>query len=215
MTTVPLACSACGGALENPQRCRACGAFQPLDPRRDHFATLALPRRFEIDAAELQRRVVAFARDLHPDLAGAAPGVRARAVLGAAQVNEAFAALREAHSRGEYLLKLLGGPSATEDKSVPDGFLEAMLDERDAVDAAIAAGGAAAETVRARFAAELAAGEAALASGFAALDALPGDAPAAAREPALRALRRELNRMAYYRTLARDLREGLYDKEST
>ncbi len=163
-----------------------------------------------MDEALLDRRVVAFSRDLHPDLAGAAPGVRARAVLGAAQVNEAFGVLRDAHKRAEYLLTLLGGAGPNQDKSVPAGFLEAMLDERDAVDAAIAQGGAAAEALRARFEARRLEAEAALARGFAALEtAIPEE-----RTTLLASLRRELNGMAYYRTLARDLRDGLRDKES-
>ena len=214
MTVATAACRSCSTALENPQRCRACGEFQPHEPRRDHFATLGLPRRFVVDPAGLQQRMIAFSRDLHPDLAGTAPGVRARAVLGAAQVNEAYATLRDAHARGEYLLKLLGGPSASEDKSVPDGFLEAMLDERDAVDAALGAGAAEAAQLGARFAAELAAGDARLAAQFAELAALPPDAPAQARSVRFASLRRELNRMAYHRTLARDLRDGQIDKES-
>jgi hypothetical protein len=75
------ACRECGRALENPQRCRACGAFQPPDPHRDHFLTLALPRRFDVDEALLERRLVEFGRDLHPDrvaTAASAPSRRSR-----------------------------------------------------------------------------------------------------------------------------------------
>jgi len=206
-----VACVACRLPLENPQRCRGCGAFQPHDVRRDHFATLALPRGFAVDEALLEQRVVRFGRDLHPDLAGSAPGVKARAVLGAAQVNEAYAVLRDRHRRGEYLLALEGGPPAAQDKSVPDGFLEAMLDERDAVESALAADDAACDLLAERYAARLREGEAALARGFAGLPAA-GDAAARAALHAL--LRRELNMMNYWRTLARDLRDGR-DKEAT
>jgi len=205
----PLACVDCQRPLENPQRCRACGAFQPHAPRRDHFATLALPRRYDVDEALLEKRVVAFGRDLHPDLAGAEPTRKARAVMGAAQVNEAYAIVRDPFRRAEYLLALEGGPTAAQDKSVPDGFLEAMLDERDAVDAALAAGAAASAALEQRLAARLRDHGAGLARGFAALATAAGDA----RAPLLRDLRRKLNVMNYDRTLLRDLRDGLRAKE--
>jgi Fe-S protein assembly co-chaperone HscB len=198
-------CSACGAVLENPQRCRACGVFEPHDARRDHFATLALPRRFDLDESLLERRVVAFGRDLHPDLAGTSAAAKARAVLGCAQVNEAYSVLRDRHRRGEYLLALEGGPSAALDKTVPEGFLEAMLDERDAIETALKTGESACDALGERFAAQMRAGEHALARGFAGLATAGADA---ARAAALGVLRRELNMMNYWRTLARDLRDG-------
>jgi len=206
-TVAAVACRECGRALENPQRCRACGAFQPPDSRRGHFATLALPRAYPIDPALLERRVVEFGRDLHPDRAGGDAAARTRAVLAAAQVNEAYAVLRDDTRRGEYLLKLEGGPSAADDKSVPDGFLERMLDERMELEQALAGAPADVERVRARFDAQLAAITADVARGFAGLAAAPD------RGRALAGLRASLNVMNYYRGLVRDLREGVREKE--
>jgi molecular chaperone HscB len=200
-------CVRCGARLENPQRCRACGTFQPPDPRRDHFATLALPRAYAVDTALLERRVVDFGRDLHPDRSGGEAAARTRAVLAAAQVNEAYAILRDDYRRGEYLLSLEGGRSAADDKSVPDGFLERMLDERMELEEALAGAPADIERVRAKFDAQLAAVGADVASRFAAL------ATATDRERALAGLRAALNVMAYYRGLARDLREAVREKE--
>ena len=200
-------CVRCGARLENPQRCRACGTFQPPDPRRDHFATLALPRAYAVDPALLERRVVEFGRDLHPDRSGGDAATRTRAVLAAAQVNEAYTVLRDDTRRGEYLLKLEGGPGAADDKSVPDGFLERMLDERMELEEALAGGPAEVERVRSRFDAQLAAITADVARRFAGLAA----APDRARE--LVGLRAALNVMNYYRGLVRDLREGVREKE--
>ena len=200
-------CVRCGARLENPQRCRACGTFQPPDPRRDHFATLALPRAYAVDAALLERRVVEFGRDLHPDRSGGDPALRARAVLAAAQVNEAYATLRDDTRRGEYLLKLEGGPSAADDKSVPDGFLERMLDERMELEEALEGAPADVERVRTRFDAQLASITADVAQRFAGLASAPD------RAAALAGLRATLNVMNYYRGLVRDLREGVREKE--
>ena len=201
-------CTRCARSLVNPQRCRECGAFQPLDARRDHFATLALPRTFNVDEEALERRVVEFSRDLHPDLAGD-PSLRARAVLGAAQVNEAFGVLRDPYRRAEYLLALEGGKTSTQDKSVPDGFLEQMLDERDEVEQALASGGDAVKRLEDRFEKRLFDAVLELARGFTALAALttPTD-----RAKELTVLRRTLNVMAYYRSLRRELREALREE---
>jgi Fe-S protein assembly co-chaperone HscB len=196
----------CAAALVNPQRCRACGTFQPPDPRRDHFATLALPRAFPIDAALLERRVVEFGRELHPDLSGGDAAARTRAVLASAQLNEAFSVLRDDGRRAEYLLRLEGGPSASEDKSVPDGFLERVLEERAALEEALAADAAAVDAVRARFEAEIAARTAEIARLFESLAHAPD------RATPLRRLRAALNVVAYYRGLVRDLREALRER---
>ena len=191
------ACRQCGKPLENPQRCRECGAFQPHDPRRDHFATLALPRRFDVDEALLERRMVTFGRDLHPDMAAMQGCDRAHAVLGAAQVNEAYTTLKDPYRRGEYLLKLEGGKTAGEDKSVPEGFLEAMLEEREELEHALASGGERLDSTQRALREKLAAFAGELSAGFARLP-----------DPKVLAeLRRKLNVMAYYRGLLRDLRD--------
>ncbi len=207
MSPSPLTCASCAQPLENPQRCRGCGVFQPPDPRRDHFATLALPREFALDEALLERRVVAFGRDLHPDLAGSDPVARTRAVLGSAQLNEAYSILRDPYRRAEYLLKLAGGKSASDEKSVPPGFLESMLDERDALDAALAEGKAAVATTRERFEQRLRAMAAEIGELFVGLDTADD------RARRLETLRQRLNVMAYYRSLLRDLREAARDQE--
>ena len=201
-TTSPPVCKQCGRPLENPQRCRECGTFQPSDPHRDHFATLALPRSYDVDETLLERRLVAFGRDLHPDRAEGCQ--RTLAVLGAAQVNEAYGILKDPYRRGEYLLRLLGGKSATEDKSVPAGFLEAMLEERESLEEALGRGGDPVVAIRRRFDAKLAELAQELSRGFAGLDRAPD------RAAALVAMRRTLNVMAYYRGLLRDLREAAH-----
>ncbi len=210
MGAVAPVCRQCSRPLQNPQRCRECGSFQPPDPHRDHFATLALPRGFDVDEALLERRLVDFGRDLHPDHVGrVGEGCqRAFAVLAAAQVNEAYGVLRDPYRRGEYLLRLEGGRTATEDKSVPAGFLDEMLEEREELEQALSGGDAELARTRGRFERKIADLAAELARGFA---ALPSDGERAA---ALDRLRRTLNVMAYFRGLLRDLREAAHQKES-
>jgi molecular chaperone HscB len=201
-TTSAPTCRSCSRPLENPQRCRACGTIQPHDPLRDHFATLGLPRRFDLEEVEIERRLVDFGRDLHPDRAAADGCQRTLAVLGAAQVNEAYGVLKDPYRRGEYLLKLEGGRAASEDKSVPEGFLEIMLEEREEVEQALAQGGERLARARTPLEEKLAELERELSAGFGQI------AAAADRGAVLARLRRTLNVMAYYRGQLRDLREA-------
>src|SRR4051812_17231956 len=91
-----------------------------------HFERLGLPRRFRLDAAELERNYLAKSREVHPDFTGNDP-----ASLGeSAALNEAYATLRDPFRRAEYLLTVEGGPSAADVKQMPAEFLEEMLDLR-------------------------------------------------------------------------------------
>src|SRR5689334_9428852 len=103
----------------------------------DHFDRLGLPRRFAVDAAELERQYLARSRAVHPDYhaAGAAGDLEASLELSAA-VNEAYNTLKDPFARAEYLLRLEGGPTAAEHGQMPPAFLAEMLDLREQVEAA-------------------------------------------------------------------------------
>lgn len=97
----------------------------------DHFERLGLPRRFAIDPADLEREYLARSRALHPDyhqLSSAAD--RAASVALSAALNEAYTVLRDPFRRADYILGLLGGPSAAEQNDMPPEFLEEMLELR-------------------------------------------------------------------------------------
>src|SRR4051812_19344713 len=98
----------------------------------DHFERLSLPRRFALDAAELERNYLAKSRQVHPDLAGESAAV----LDAAARLNEAYATLKDPFRRGEYLLTNQGGPSASEVKQSPPEFLEEMLELRMEIEGA-------------------------------------------------------------------------------
>jgi molecular chaperone HscB len=91
-----------------------------------HFERLGLPRRFRLEAAELERNYLARSREVHPDFTGNDPA----SLPESAALNEAYATLRDPFRRAEYLLVVAGGPSATEVKQMPAEFLEEMLDLR-------------------------------------------------------------------------------------
>jgi molecular chaperone HscB len=91
-----------------------------------HFERLGLPRRFRLDAGELERQYLAKSRDVHPDFTGNDPA----SLSASAALNEAYANLRDPFRRAEYLLTVEGGPSASDVKQMPAEFLEEMLDLR-------------------------------------------------------------------------------------
>lgn len=91
----------------------------------DPFALLGLPRRFDIDAPALQRAFLARSAAVS---AQALPSDAEEAML--ADLNAAKAALEDPESRADVLLKLLGGPSREQDRSLPDGFLQQVMTVR-------------------------------------------------------------------------------------
>lgn len=112
----------------------------------DYFHRLGLPRRFVLDAAELEHVYLAHSRAVHPDyhLTASSGDLNASLELSAA-VNEAYNTLRDPFTRAEHLLALEGGPSASEQKQMPPAFLAEMLDAREEIELAR---GNAAETER-------------------------------------------------------------------
>ena len=101
----------------------------------DHFERLGLPRRFSVDADELERAYLARSRAIHPDyhLAGSDADLAASLEL-SALVNEAYNTLRDPFARADYLLRLEGGPTASEHKQMPPEFLAEMLEARERIE---------------------------------------------------------------------------------
>ena len=104
---------------------------------RDFYERLGLPRRFLVDAGELERAYIALSRELHPDYHMSGSGEQLEASLEAsAALNEAYNTLRDPFTRAEYLLGLEGGPSASEQRQMPGVFLAEMLEAREQVEQA-------------------------------------------------------------------------------
>jgi molecular chaperone HscB len=76
---------------------------------RDHFEVLGLPRKFHVDAADLETRYLALQKETHPDrFAKALPRERMEAVVRNTELNDAYKVLKHELKRAEYLLKLEG-----------------------------------------------------------------------------------------------------------
>lgn len=109
------------------------------DPDHNPFALLGVEPRFDLDEQELQRRFIAASAESHPDRS-TDPEQQAELARRAAQINRAYRTLCDLESRGNALLDLLGGPSASAEKTLPEGLLEEMLDVRERMDQAQSTG---------------------------------------------------------------------------
>jgi molecular chaperone HscB len=163
----------------------------------DHFERLGLPRRFSIDPSVLEAAYLDRSRAVHPDFHQTGSGAeQAASETVAAAVNEAYTILKDPFRRAEHLLGLLGGPTASEVKDIPPAFLMEMMDLREEIERADAAGKARHE----------AAAKERLEAVFAGL--VPLFERAEANPTARLAIRKELNAAKYLKGLLRDLRDG-------
>ena len=100
------------------------------DTPTNPFAILGLAPRFEIDESQLQQAFVRKSAAAHPDRRVGDPAAQAEAARDAAKINEAHRTLKSPESRAAALLEMLGGPGP-EDRDLPDGLLEEMLEVRE------------------------------------------------------------------------------------
>jgi molecular chaperone HscB len=158
-TTTPTlqACRECGaGAPLDAHFCPQCTKILPLQRQGDYFSFLGLPRKLNVDAADLEQRFRALSRQFHPDyFYNATPAERRASLERSSYLNDAYRTLRQPIARIEYLLKLEGlgasGP-AEASKQVPPGLLEevfALNEELDEI-RELRAGGAPAPEWKAR-----------------------------------------------------------------
>ena len=102
-------CWSCEKNAGDGMLCAGCGAVQPPDREADHFQVFGLPRKFDLDVADLERRYKEMTKVLHPDRFARADGRARRASLErSVQLNQAWRTLSQTVSRAEYLLSLQG-----------------------------------------------------------------------------------------------------------
>ncbi|MBN1492117.1 MAG: Fe-S protein assembly co-chaperone HscB [Phycisphaerae bacterium] len=146
---VPLKCTSCQRPMDSPVCCQDCHTLYPVGTSEDHFKLFGLPRRYALDLDDLHQRFLSISRNIHPDFFGAqAAEMQALSLRLSAQVNEAYATLKDPVLRAEYLLESTGGKSSAKDKSVPGELLAEVMLMREAIEDARAA--ADSETLAAR-----------------------------------------------------------------
>jgi molecular chaperone HscB len=122
----------------------------------DFFSFLGLPRKLNIDAADLEQRYRALSRQLHPDyFQNASAAERRLSLERSSYLNDAYRTLKNPINRIEYLLKLedmMERDGRNGSQKVPPALLEevfALNEELDEIRDARASG-APADRLRAR-----------------------------------------------------------------
>lgn len=102
----------------------------------DDFALMGLPRRFELDRAELDARWRELQAQVHPDRFAAEGAAAQRvAMQWSVRVNEAVRRLRDPLRRAAYLCELRGVPiDAEKNTAMPAEFLLHQMQWREALD---------------------------------------------------------------------------------
>lgn len=166
----------------------------------DPFAILGLEARYSIDAGSVRRRLVTEAARLHPDRAPD-PVTASAWSEELARMHEAARCVLDDLDRAESLLSLRGGPGPSEDRSLPEGFLESILAIRMELEDVIAAGDVnGREAIEAWGRDEWAARKDAVQR---LLDGPRGETPETLTE-----VRRELNRWRYSQRMLEQLEHG-------
>jgi len=100
----------------------------------DPFEALGLEARFDLTLGEIERAYLSRAAAAHPDASDEGDAARRMASL-----NDARSTLRDGERRARALLIRLG-LGVPDDRSLPDGFLESMLETRMEIEGAISGG---------------------------------------------------------------------------
>jgi molecular chaperone HscB len=101
----------------------------------DPFATLGIPRKFDVDLAAVEKTHRELSRALHPDrFVGAMASERRAALDKAVEANEAWRIVRDPIRRAEALLALSGArPGEGQEPKADPGFLMEMMEQREAL----------------------------------------------------------------------------------
>ncbi len=154
----------------------------------DPFSVLGVPASMELSDEQIESAALMLSAQLHPDTSG--PDSESERRL--AEINEARGILSNPETRAIALLELLGGPSASADRTLPAGFLAEMMQVREQIEEASEAGDAAAMGEWKRWASRRRGEHAERVRGLFAAGRDPGT---------LRAIRHELNAWRYIERL--------------
>ena len=104
----------------------------------DDFALFGLPRRFELEPAQIEQRWKALQQHAHPDRhAHAGAAAQRVAMQWSVRINEAYQRLRDPLRRAAYWCELHGQPvQADSNTAMPPAFLLQQMQWREALDEA-------------------------------------------------------------------------------
>ena len=141
-----MSCWNCGAEPGREPFCVACGALQPVPADADAFSILGFAPTFFLERKEIEERHKQLSRKLHPDRFAQKPAKERRHSLDwTTALNDAVKAVKEPASRAAYLARRQGVDIAKESGDealarLPTEFLEVILEDREALGEAKAAG---------------------------------------------------------------------------
>src|SRR5688572_10365802 len=114
-------CRNCGGgAPVDVHFCPQCSQILTIGRHGDYFAFLGVPRKLNLDAADLEQRFRTLSRQFHPDyFYNATPAERRASLERSSYLNDAYRTLRNPIARAEYLLGLEGFSPRSQDSGTP------------------------------------------------------------------------------------------------
>ena len=128
------ACWSCGD-MRAAHFCESCGKLQPAVPT-DYFTFFGLPRKLNLDVAELEREFYKLSRKLHPDLYARGSGQEQQWSLEkSSQLNDAYRTLRDPIARTQYLLKLEGVQLEEQSKAATDKARQTGVEKKQVIPA--------------------------------------------------------------------------------
>ncbi len=197
--------------------CDQCGSPLPVPADLDCFSALGFPRKLTIDESALEGAYHALGRKIHPDhFASSAPNVRALSLSGTALLTRSYRTLRDPISRGLYWLELNGEKLAENNKSVPPELAETVFEVQEQLSDLHDASGDAAielrsevEKRRVELSSTMDDLLAQLTRNFSRWDASTNSNGANDNHALVADLKSILSKIAYLRTLLRDIERGL------
>ena len=134
-------CRSCGGgAPVDVHFCPQCTKILTLGRQGDYFSYLGVPRRLNLDIADLEQKFRSLSRHFHPDyFYNATPTERRASLERSSYLNDAYRTLRQPIARIGYLLELEGLGTTTPSHAsneVPAALLEevfALNEELDSI----------------------------------------------------------------------------------
>lgn len=122
-------CPQCAAELETPVGCAACGALLSVSAATSPFEIFGMPVSFDVDPAELRRRLLRFSRLVHPDFhARGTAETKRMAEHDSAALNSSHEILADDVQRADWLIAHLGGPSEKDVREMPKAFLMEVLE---------------------------------------------------------------------------------------
>jgi molecular chaperone HscB len=204
-------CPKCSEVQKPRLCCTKCGT--PLGADLDAFAALGLERKLVIDSVRLEQNYHERGRQVHPDrYAAELPSVRTSSLKSTANLTRAYRALRDPVDRGLYWLALHGRKLSDGNQAVPPDLAATVFAIQEQL-AELREAGTSADVAELRNEVEGRQSEtqAALDNSLAALSAnfAAWDRRTEEEKALFEALKSALARIAYLRTLLRDIGRAL------